>query len=186
MLVGLGGISRQCQPPGQGPAGPAGPAGAPGPAGVSLNATIERRIETGIVSSAFVNRLVVAECRRGVVISGGCDALFGFAAESSFFPPEIAKNTARGNGWACLFRGGTSINMPVATTVLCLVQRLLAARSAGRAKSAAPNAASPLSGSSIGTPSVRARIAVQARFAAPPPTVRRLRKRGAPSSASRA
>lgn len=106
----------------QGPQGPAGPRGLPGPAGATLNATIERRIETGVVSSAFVSRLVVADCRRGVVIAGGCDALFGFATDTGTLPPEIAKNTARGNGWECLFRGGTGINMPVATTVLCLVQ----------------------------------------------------------------
>lgn len=102
--------------------GPAGPQGPQGPAGPALAASIERHIQTSIVPSAFETRLVVALCPRGVVVSGGCDAQFGFADATGFFPPEIAKNTARGSGWECLFRGGSGINMPVATTVLCLVQ----------------------------------------------------------------
>ncbi|MBL8216085.1 MAG: DNRLRE domain-containing protein [Bryobacterales bacterium] len=104
----------------QGPVGPRGFNGAPGAPGAPGLSGVQLVLVRGQVSSGFSNLSLSAACPSGKrVISGGCDALFGFVNVQGYTPPAIVKAVPEGNGYTCLFSGGTGINMQVATTVVC-------------------------------------------------------------------
>ena len=99
----------------QGLSGPQGPAGSPGLSGVN------QVLATSTVPDGFSQTLVTAYCSipQQVVISGGCDAIYGSATIGGYIPPTLVKSTPSGNSYVCLFNGGSGINMPVAAVAVC-------------------------------------------------------------------
>jgi hypothetical protein len=103
-----------------GPIGPPGPRGSTGPAGTPGLSGVNQVLYTATVSSGFSGQYTTVYCPAGqVVISGGCDAAFGYSASVPYIPPTIMKSTPSGNSYVCLFSGGSGINMPVAAVAVC-------------------------------------------------------------------
>ena len=103
-----------------GPIGPPGPQGATGSAGSPGLSGLNQVLYTTTVSSGFSGQYTTVYCPAGqTVISGGCDAAFGYSASVPYIPPTIVKATPSGNSYVCLFSGGSGINMPVAAVAVC-------------------------------------------------------------------
>jgi|HubBroStandDraft_6_1064221.scaffolds.fasta_scaffold20600_2 hypothetical protein len=123
-IPGLGGAPGAQGSPGAqgapGPVGPPGPQGAQGPGGTPGLSGVNEVLVTAVVASGFNAESITAFCPAPqVVISGGCDALFGSAAVGIYVPPTIVKATPSDNSYVCLFNGGSGINMPVAAVAVC-------------------------------------------------------------------
>jgi hypothetical protein len=100
--------------------GPPGPQGATGSAGSPGLSGLNQVLYTTTVSSGFSGQYTTVYCPAGqTVISGGCDAAFGYSASVPYIPPTIVKATPSGNSYVCLFSGGGGINMPVAAVAVC-------------------------------------------------------------------
>jgi hypothetical protein len=107
-------------PGAQGPIGPLGPQGVAGPAGTPGLSGVNQVLYTSTVSSGFSGQYTTVYCPAGqTVISGGCDAAFGYSNSVPYIPPTIVKATPSGNSYVCLFSGGSGINMPVAAVAVC-------------------------------------------------------------------
>lgn len=107
-----------------GPQGPQGPSGLPGPQGPAGSpglSGVNQVLATSTVPDGFSQVIVTAYCSipQQVVISGGCDAVYGSSTVGSYIPPTIVKTTPSGNSYVCLFNGGSGINMPVAAVAVC-------------------------------------------------------------------
>ncbi len=103
-----------------GPIGPPGPQGATGPVGSPGLSGVNQVLYTSTVSSGFSGQYTTVYCPAGqTVISGGCDAAFGYSTSVPYIPPTIVKATPSGNSYVCLFSGSTGINMPVAAVAVC-------------------------------------------------------------------
>lgn len=123
-IPGLGGAPGAQGLPGAqgapGPVGPPGPQGATGPAGTPGLSGVNEVLYTTTVSSGFSGQYSTVYCPAGqTVISGGCDAAFGYSTSVPYIPPTIVKATPSGNSYVCLFSGGSGINMPVAAVAVC-------------------------------------------------------------------
>jgi len=104
----------------QGPIGTPGLQGATGPAGTPGLSGVNQVLYTSTVSDAFSGQYTTVYCPAGqVVISGGCDAAYGYSTSVPYIPPSIIKATPSGNTYVCLFSGGGGINMPVAAVAVC-------------------------------------------------------------------
>jgi hypothetical protein len=100
--------------------GPPGPQGAQGPGGTPGLSGLNQVLLTATVPNAFSSQYTTAYCPAGqTVISGGCDAAFGYSNPVPYVPPTIVKSTPSGNSYVCLFSGGGGINMPVAAVAVC-------------------------------------------------------------------
>ena len=110
----------------QGPQGWQGPQGNPGPAGPVGPAFshVQLILATGIIPSGLSFSTLVAACPgRQILVSGGCDTLFGAIDPNavSYIQPAITKSTQiSANAYECQFRGGSGFDMPVAATGLCV------------------------------------------------------------------
>jgi hypothetical protein len=103
-----------------GPSGPPGPQGAQGPGGTPGLSGVNQVLFTTTVADAFSGQYTTVYCPAGqTVISGGCDAAFGYSTSVPYIPPTIVKSTPSGNSYVCLFSGGGGINMPVAAVAVC-------------------------------------------------------------------
>ena len=117
-VTGPQGAQGPIGPPG--PLGPTGLTGATGPAGTPGLSGVNQVLYTTTVSSGFSGQYATVYCPAGqTVISGGCDAAFGYSTSVPYIPPTIVKATPSGNSYVCLFSGGGGINMPVAAVAVC-------------------------------------------------------------------
>jgi hypothetical protein len=100
--------------------GPPGPQGAQGPGGTPGLSGVNQVLFTATVADAFSGQYTTVYCPAGqTVISGGCDAAFGYSNSVPYIAPTIVKSTPSGNSYVCLFSGGSGINMPVAAVAVC-------------------------------------------------------------------
>lgn len=100
--------------------GPPGPQGAQGPGGTPGLSGVNQVLFTATVADAFSGQYTTVYCPAGqTVISGGCDAAFGYSNSVPYIAPTIVKSTPSGNSYVCLFSGGGGINMPVAAVAVC-------------------------------------------------------------------
>jgi hypothetical protein len=103
-----------------GPIGPPGPQGAQGPGGTPGLSGLNQVLYTTTVADAFSGQYTTVYCPAGqTVISGGCDAAYGYSTSVPYIAPTIVKATPSGNSYVCLFSGGGGINMPVAAVAVC-------------------------------------------------------------------
>ena len=119
--VGLTGPQGPPGPAGaQGTQGLTGPQGIPGPGGTPGLSGVNEVLFTTTVADAFSGQYATVYCPAGqTVISGGCDAAYGYSTSVPYIPPTIVKATPSGNSYVCLFSGGGGINMPVAAVAVC-------------------------------------------------------------------